>query len=200
MSMAYNEMQLDALRELSNIASGNAATSLSQMLGREVHLEVPLTAAVPLEQAVDVVGDAGEMVTGVVLGVSGGLEGLVVLLMKKNSAEILCRLLGVEAETDVGRSALGEIGNILGTSYLTAISSMTSLPLIPSTPTVMIDLLGAIVSTTLAVTIADSNEVILVDSDMTLVDEVCEITFMLLPQEGEISTLLEPLGLAEAAG
>ena len=38
---ASHDMQLDALRELANISSGTAATSLSQMLGREVDLNVP---------------------------------------------------------------------------------------------------------------------------------------------------------------
>ena len=39
MTPRYTELQLDALRELANIASGNAATALSQMLGREVESE-----------------------------------------------------------------------------------------------------------------------------------------------------------------
>ena len=41
MTPSYSEMQLDALRELANIASGTAATALSQMLGQEVELNVP---------------------------------------------------------------------------------------------------------------------------------------------------------------
>ena len=36
-----DEMQLDALREIGNIGSGNAATALSEMLNRQVDITVP---------------------------------------------------------------------------------------------------------------------------------------------------------------
>ena len=57
MNSHYTEMQLDALRELANIASGTAATALSQMLGREIELSVPRALALPLADAVDAAGD-----------------------------------------------------------------------------------------------------------------------------------------------
>ena len=62
------DMQLDALRELANISSGTAATSLSQMLGREVDLNVPKAFALPLADAVDAAGDPAQEVTGIALG------------------------------------------------------------------------------------------------------------------------------------
>ena len=52
MTQPYTSAQLDALRELSNVASGTAATSLSQMLGREVELNVPLVQSLPLLDAI----------------------------------------------------------------------------------------------------------------------------------------------------
>ena len=59
MTPRYTDMQLDALRELANIASGTAATALSQMLGREVELSVPRVLALPLADAVDACGEPG---------------------------------------------------------------------------------------------------------------------------------------------
>ena len=44
------------------------------------------------------------------------------------------RLLGVEADTEIGRSALGEIGNIVGTSYINALATMTGIELEPAPP------------------------------------------------------------------
>ena len=49
------------------------------------------------------------------------------LLITQRDAETLCRLLGVEAGSEIGESALREIGNILGTSCLNALASMTGL-------------------------------------------------------------------------
>src|ERR1700744_2486872 len=140
----YTDMQLDALRELANISSGTAATSLSQMLGREVDLNVPKAFAVPLADAVEASGDPSETVTGVALPVEGDIDGIVLLLVKTEGAATLCTLLGVEPGTEVGDSALAEIGNILGAAYLMALSSMTGLSMLPSTPHVTTDLLGAI--------------------------------------------------------
>lgn len=79
-----------------NIASGTAATSLSQMLGREVDINVPKALALPLADAVDAVGDAAESVTGVALELEGSVAGIVLLLIPADGADTLCNLLGVE--------------------------------------------------------------------------------------------------------
>ena len=68
------------------------------------------------------------------------------LLISLDGAETLCRLLGVEAQSEIGESALREIGNILGTSCLNALASMTGLNLEPRPPHLTTDMLGAIVS------------------------------------------------------
>ena len=195
----YTDMQLDALRELANVASGTAATSLSQMLGRDVDLNVPKAFALPLADAVEAAGDPSELVTATALSVGGDLEGVVLLLLAPTGAQTLCTLLGVEADTEVGESALGEIGNILGAAYLMALSSMTGLSLLPSTPQVTTDLLGAIVASVLAQTVGHGDTALVLDSELDITGEPCAISFMLLPNEGGVHDLLAPLGLAEAA-
>ena len=65
------ELQLDALRELANVASGNAATALAQMLGTEVELSVPRALALPRADAVNACGSVHEQVTGVAIGLDG---------------------------------------------------------------------------------------------------------------------------------
>lgn len=194
-----NDMQLDALRELANIASGTAATSLSQMLGREVDINVPKAFALPLADAVDATGDPAESVTGVALELEGSVAGIVLLMIPADGADTLCNLLGVEPGSDVADSALGEIGNILGASYLNALSSMTGLTLLPSTPQVINDLLGAIVSTVLAQTVGHGDVALVLDSELDVSGEPCALSFMLLPNEGGADELLAPLGLAEPA-
>jgi chemotaxis protein CheC len=192
----YTELQLDALRELANIASGNAATALSQMLRREVGLTVPRVLALPLVDAVDACGSPDESITGVVIPLEGDIDGLVLLLISAEGADALCRLVGVEAGSDIGDSALREIGNILGTSCLNALASMTGLNLFPCPPHLTTDMLGAIVSS-LALTQTESADLVLVlDSELDVADEPCSISFVLLPSGGGVSDLLTPLGLA----
>jgi chemotaxis protein CheC len=195
----YSELQLDALRELANIASGNAATSLSQMLGRGVDLSVPRVLAVPLADAIEACGDPDEDITGVVIPLDGDIEGVVLLLITLDGADALCSLLGVEARSEIGASALQEIGNILGTSCLNALAAMTGLHLEPCPPHITTDMLGAILSS-LALTQTTSTDLVLVmDSELEVENEPCSISFVLLPTDGGVSDLLRPLGLAEAA-
>ena len=191
-------MQLDALRELANIASGTAATSLSQMLGREIELSVPRALALPLADAVDAAGDPGATVKAVAIPLDGDIQGLVLLLFPVTSGAILCQMLGVEPGSDVGDSAMCEIGNILGTSYLNALASMTGLSLMPCPPHLATDLLGAIVASLIAQTAGHADMVLVLDSELDVAGEPCSLSFLLLPNEGGIHNLLAPLGLAEA--
>ncbi len=185
MPTPYNEMQLDALRELANIGSGTAATALSQMLGQEVELQVPRALALPLADAVDAAGKPESVVTAVVLPLEGDIEAIVLLLIPAADAQTLCQLLGVEAGTDVGDSALGEIGNILGTSYLNALVSMTGLELLPCPPELNTDLLAAIVASLLAQTAGETDTALLLDSDLQLADQACSLSFMLIATSSE---------------
>ncbi len=192
-----DDMQLDALRELANIASGTAATSLSQMLGRAVDLNVPSARALSLADAVDAAGDPTQTVTGIALGVEGDLAGAVLLLVPPAHAATLCELLGVEPGSEVGDSALGEIGNILGAAYLMALGSMTGLTLLPTSPEVFTDLLGAIVASVIAGAIGHGDTALVLDSELDITGESCAISFMLLPESGGVHRMLAPLGLAE---
>lgn len=199
MNPSLSEIQLDALRELANIASGTAATALSQMLGREVEISVPLALALPPADAVEACGDAEQHVAGVVVPLHGDIDGLVLLLIPFDQAENLCSMLGVEAHTEVGDSALREIGNILATSYLTGLGSMTGLVLEPAPPELHTDMLAAIVSSLLIVTAGACDLALVLDSELDVSGEPCSISFLLLPTSGQISDLLAPLGLAEPA-
>jgi chemotaxis protein CheC len=192
----YTELQLDALRELANIASGNAATALSQMLGREVGLSVPRVLALPVADAIEACGSPDESITSVVIPLEGDIEGLVLLLISCEGASALCQLLGVEAGSEIGDSALREIGNILGTSCLNALASMTGLSLGPCPPHLATDMLGAIVSSLALTQTASTDLVLVLDSELEVADEPCSISIVLLPTDGGVTDLLTPLGLA----
>ena len=197
MTTSLSETQLDALRELANIASGTAATALSQMLGREVEISVPRALALPPADALDECGDPEAFVAGVVVPIQGDIDGMVLLLIPYEQAEILCNLLGVEAHTEVGDSALREIGNILATSYLNGLAAMTGLDLEPSPPHLHTDMLAAIVSSLLIGTAGADDLALVLDSELDVCGDPCSISFLLLPTSGQISDLLAPLGLAD---
>jgi chemotaxis protein CheC len=198
--MELNDMQLDGLREIANIGSGTAATALSSMLGRAVDLNVPKALALELADAVDAVGRPDDDVTAVVLGVIGALDATVVLLFDPKSAETICSLLGVDpADPEMALSALGEVGNILGSSYIGAMGQMAGLELEPSPPAAIADMLGAIVATALAANAVDTDFALLLDSEMVVENAECTFGVLFVPRADGVGRLLTGLGLAEAA-
>jgi chemotaxis protein CheC len=194
-SHPYNAIQLDALRELTNVASGTAATALSQLLGREVELSVPVVKSLPLLEALE----DDDSLSGVAIPVEGDFDAVMLMLIPPGHGETLCQLLGVEPGSDMADSALREVGNILGTAYLGALGSMTGLSLFPSPPRLDRTGLSGMVATVLAERPDALDSVLMLDSDLEVADEVCSLTFLLLPTTRSAFELLAPLGLAEPA-
>jgi len=191
----YTELQLDALRELANVGSGNASTALSGMLGRSVDISVPKAQALPFAEAVEAAGPAEQDVTGIVLGIVGEMNGTVLLLVPPADADKICRMLGVEPDDEYALSALGEIGNIVGASYINALGAMTGLELEPAPPVSATDMLGAIVASVLAGRAEGDDVALVLDSDMVVEGEDCSISFLLVPSRGGVEELLSRLGL-----
>ena len=196
MSTQYTELQLDALRELANIGSGTASTALSSMLGRSVDISVPKAQALPFAEAVDSAGPAEQDVTAIVLGIVGEMQGTVLLLVPPADADAMCRMLGVEPDDEFALSALGEIGNIVGTSYINALAGMTGMDIEPTPPSTTTDMLGALVASVLAGAAATGDVALVLDSNLVVEGEDCSISFLLVPDQGGVDVLLSRLGLS----
>jgi chemotaxis protein CheC len=192
---AFTDMQLDALRELANIGSGNAGTALSSMLGKVVDISVPTAAALPLAEAVAIAGAPEDLRHGVVVPVVGDFEAIVLLLFPDPDARALCGIYGLEPSTPDGRSMLGEVGNILGTNYINVLAQMVGMVMEPAPPQVVEDMLGAILSSVLLGRGEDIETALILDSNLMVEDEQCSLSFLLLPDHGGIRQLLERLGL-----
>lgn len=195
MATEYTDLQLDALRELANIGSGNAGTALAGFVGKPVDISVPKALVLDVADAVEAAGPADRPVTAVVLPIFGDMDAIVLLVFGEEDAALACRLLGVEPGSEYASSAVGEIGNILGASYVTALGNMTGLALEPAPPTVVEDMLGAIVSSVVIAGSADSDVALVLDSALTVEGEACELGFVLIPSQGGVDELLSRLGL-----
>ena len=191
----YSDLQLDALGELANIGSGTAATALSAMIGRPVDVSVPNAAALPFADAVDAAGPPEQPVTVVALPVIGSLEGIVLLVFTDEHASRLCTALGVEFGTEMGTSALSEVGNIVGASYLGALAQTIGQQIEPGPPQTMSDMLGALVSSVLAASAETSDVALLLDSSLIVENDDCNVSFILVPSTQSVRSLLASLGI-----
>jgi chemotaxis protein CheC len=195
LSTQYTDLQLDALRELANIGSGTASTALSSMLGRSVDISVPNALVLPMGEAVGTIGNAEDDVTGIVLGVFGDMAATVLLLVSPRHAALMCGMLGLPPDSEYGESALMEIGNIVGSSYINALAGMTGMSIEPTPPSIATDMLAAIVESVLATRAHAGDVALLLDSDLTVEGEDCSVSFLLVPDQGGVEQLLARLGL-----
>ncbi len=191
----YTDMQLDALRELANIGSGTAGTALSSLLGRPVDISVPKAAALELADAVEAAGDPEDVVWAVAVPVGGDLDAMALLLVGEADAASICGMLGVDAESEDGRSALQEIGNILVASYVGALATMAGFELDLRPPSSARDMLAAVVATVLAGASQGHDLAIMLDSELEVEGEACALSFMLLPTPEGVAELLTRIGL-----
>ena len=130
------DMQFDVLKEIGNIGAGNATTALSQMINMKIDMNVPKVALVPLSDISGIIGSEEMVIVGIMLGMEGDITGTMMFLLKVDSAHRIVNLLmGTDSapDADFGEmeySALGEIGNIIAGSYLSALSSLTGLKIV----------------------------------------------------------------------
>jgi chemotaxis protein CheC len=189
----FDAMQRSALAEVANIGSGHAATALAQLLGKTVDIAHTDALLTTLAQAADRLGAAAA--TSAVVDTPVAEGGRILMLFPDDSADQLCALLGTTVDDELGKSALREVGNILGTSYLNAIVEMTGLPLQPEPPEIEIDLLGLVVERRLTGHADLSDPAILMRSQLTIEASSARFTFLFVPQLGAVEQLLAALGL-----
>jgi chemotaxis protein CheC len=193
----YTDLQLDALRELANIGSRTAGTALSSLLGSPIGLSVPSASALELADAVEAAGAPEDVVWGVVVPVTGQVDATALLVIAEADAATLCTRLGVEADTDTGRSALGEIGNIMVGSYVGALATMTGFELDLRPPQSTRDMLGAVVSSVLAAHSDEHDPALVLDSELEVAGATCTLSFMVLPTSAGVAELLHRVGLGD---
>jgi len=191
--------QKDVLKELGNICAGNAATALSQLLGKKVDMKVPCVHFVRVEEVPQVVGGADKLVVSVILQVFGDAPGIILLLFPQEDARALARILTGKKSTngmftEMDQSAVKEAGIILSAAYLNTLSSFTGLGLIPSTPGIVIDMAGALVDYILIELSAVTEYALLIDSEFLDKDKSVRGHFFLLPNPGSFKAILKAIG------
>ena len=193
-----NSMQLDALKEVTNIGAGNGATALSQLLNKKIDMSVPSVNIIDFNDFYRGIPE-DEIVTGILVRVLGDAPGNILFIFRQEEAEnIIEILMGSQQELDgeMANSVLCEIGNIISASYMNAISSLTSLRLMPSVPAVAYDMLSAILTTTFIETAQVSDSVLEIKT-MLLGEQSEKIggDFYYIPMPGSLEKILNSIGV-----
>jgi len=197
-------IQLDILREIGNIGSGNAATALAQLLNAKIDMNVPQVNILPFAEVPDLVGGADLHVVGLFLVATGSAPASILFLLPVDKACLLVdMLMGKEWGktnpsnlSDMDISALMELGNIICATYLNALAMFTQLDFRPSVPALGIDMAGAILNSVLAQFGAVADHVLVLETEFKRGDQEIVGHFFLLPEPGSLDVILASLGVS----
>jgi len=197
-------IQLDALKEVANIGAGHAATALSQMIGGTIMISVPTINISRLEEIPPQVAEPDEPVAAVLMHILGDLTGRTMLVFPRRSALRLAELMlhrknGTSDELgEMEQSALKEAGNILSSAYMNALSEFMHLMLIPSPPSLAVDMSTAVLTTAYLQFSSQKDYVFCVESEFMMVNmsERLRGFFLLLPDPASLQALLRAVRVA----
>ena len=195
-----NSIRYDILREVGNIGAGNATTALSQLLNSKIDMTVPKVELLDFKELADVVGSAEKTVVGILLNLSGDIDGMMMFMIEYSAAKYIVNQLMGKADNDnsfdeMDLSALKEIGNIITGAYLSALSSLTNLKIVESIPYMAIDMAGAILSVPAIAFGELGDKALLIESEFNQIDQSVNGFFILIPTEGSYSKILSSLGM-----
>lgn len=198
-------MGQSVVRELANIGLGHATTALANLTMRAFNMLVPRVESVPLEQIPYLLGGEESMAVGIYMPISGATGGHIAFMLDWRSAQSLWKmLLGAAPETpdtisDLDASALLEVGNIINSSFLSAISDMTDLSLESTPPAMSVDFSIAILSTVVNEAAMQDSVALSIQTVIHDYENSFDGYFLFIPTVGGLQTVFGKLGIAEAA-
>ncbi len=199
--MKLNKLQLDALKEIGTVGAGNAATSLSTLLGQRVNINVPDAQVVAIEEIPGKIGAADELVTVLLFEVDGTVDGVIMLLFtvaeaKKLAGLLLAKSFGqVDLLDEMTVSTLKEIGNVTTGAYLNALAGVTKLKLTHSIPNYASDMLGSILDAVLIKLALDASDAVVIENEHQLGTESIKGYILFIPDQKGLQTILKSLGV-----
>ena len=191
--------ELDVLTEFGTIGAGNATTALSVLLNSRLTMNMPKVSFMNLDEFVESIGGAENVIAGVMSNISGEIEGFVLFALDVEDAHRLVnRLMGLELSSidlfdDIDLSAVKEIGNILISSYLASLETLTEIRMRPSNPMLAIDMAGAILSFPAVVNSRERDEVLRIESQFEGEDLSIEGHIMMIADSESYNTIRKKL-------
>ncbi|MEZ3488080.1 MAG: chemotaxis protein CheC [Lachnospiraceae bacterium] len=196
-----NALELDILKEIGSIGGGNAATALSSMLNAKVNMALPEVQILGFNEAMSHLGDPEELVAAIFVEMSGELGGIMLFILTKEfSDEVLHRMLGKSspeflAMEEIDSSVLSEIGNIVISSYITAMSSLIGIQVELSVPQFGVNMLGGIMSVPIAMMGQHSDRIMMITGEFKIDGKALNSNMLLLPDVESLSVLMKKLGV-----
>ena len=195
-----DELSRDFLKELGNIGTGNAVTSLSHMLMEPVDIEVPGLQIMKYQDCCSLLRSAEELMTGIMVGVNGDVKGVFLFLLDETfTMAVLDNVLGVEERNllslnEMERSLICEMGNIMCGSYIGALSAVLDLKMDVTVPALSVDMGLALLSAPVTHYLRLSEDILVIDNLFRLGGKAFTGRILFLPEPEALERMLRRLG------
>jgi len=187
----YNETlsdneQVDILKQ----GVSMAVSGLSQMVGKDIRIARVNLRKVLVKEIPELFGGPQELVVGVYLAICGHTNGHMIAIYKPQTAfDLIDMLLGQAPGStielsDMERSVLGEVGNIMGSFFLNHLVNSTGQSLMPSPPAVLMDMAGAILEVATISVLEESEYTYVIETVFETSDRQVYGTFLVMPIPG----------------
>ena len=196
-----NEVHIDVLKEIGNIGAGNAATSLSKLLNREVDMVTPAVRILDISEADRALGGPETPVVAILVKLRGDIGGMMMFVIEREFTQSLLETLLGESRVSCGNlsemesSALSEIGNIMIGAYAASVATLSGLVIKTTVPAVTVDMAGALLTVPAAEMGSVSDKIIFIEDDFLSASRTISANMMLIPDLKSLNKLMESLGI-----
>ena len=191
-----NSMELDTLREIGSMGTGNAATALSQMLGREVRI-------MGYNEAIEWIGGPEEITAGVLVKLSGQMTGIMLSVQPLEfvntvlSSMLSHTITDYSELTEMENSALVEVGNIMISTFITALSGLSGMEVNLTVPAYTVDMQGAILAVPMAEYGGQSDYIMTIGGNFVSESKQVPCRLLMSPDLRSLNALLRKLGVSD---
>lgn len=196
-----NNLEMDTLREVGSIGTGNAATALSGLLNRRVRITLPEVRIMGYNEAIDWIGGPENVTAGVLVRISGDIGGIMLAVLPLEFVNMVLNcMLGDRVEEfedldELQRSALVEVGNIMISTFINALSGLSGVTMDLTVPCLTVDMQGAILAVPMAEYGGQTDYLMTIGGNFTCDGYELPCRLLLSPEIRGLNYLLRKLGV-----
>ena len=197
-----SSLEIDTLREIGSIGTGNAATALSGMLGKEVRITLPEVRIMGYNEAIEWIGGPEAVTAGVLVKMGGDMGGIMLSVQKLELVNIILESMlgesiqGYEELAELEQSALLEIGNIMISAFVNALSGLAGIDVKLTVPAFAVDMQGAILAVPMAEYGGMSDYLMTIGGNFVCDGKEVPSHLLLSPDLRSLNFLLRKLGVS----
>ena len=196
-----SSLELDTLKEIGSIGTGNAATSLSALIGKPVRIQMPEVRIMEYNEAIEWIGGPEEITAGVLVGLGGQISGIMLSVQQLEFVNLVLESMlgkGVGEYMELREmeySALTEAGNFMISTFINALSGLAGIDVELTVPAFTVDMQGAIMAVPMAEYGGQSDYIMTIGGDFVCNGKQIPCRLLLSPDIRSLNFLLRKLGV-----